>query len=96
MVLTADKDVALVVMDKDTHIKKCMTLLNSHKIYQECRDLTKTIHAKVIKKLTDLKNNLGQEFKNLYSNLCPLGTMVPLLESMDFPKSINLMSPSNP
>ena len=54
MVLTADKGIALVVMDKDTFIEKCMTLLSDHRIYQKCKDLTKTIHAKVIKKLTDL------------------------------------------
>ena len=54
-VLTADKGVALVIMDKDTYVEKCMTLLNDHKVYQECRDLTKPIHAKVIKQLTDLK-----------------------------------------
>ena len=47
--------VALVVMDKDTYIEKCMTLLNEHKVYQDWRDLTKTIHNKVIKQLTDLK-----------------------------------------
>ena len=32
-VLTADKGVALVVMDKDTCIEKCMLLLNVHKVY---------------------------------------------------------------
>ena len=46
VVLSADKGVVLVVMDKDTYIKKCMTLLNDHRVYQECRDLTKTNHAR--------------------------------------------------
>ena len=55
MVLTADKGVALVVIDKDTYIGKCMTLLSDHRVYQGYRDLTKTIHAKVIEQLTDLK-----------------------------------------
>ena len=55
MVLTADKGVALVVMDKDTYIEKCMTLLSDHRVYQQCRNLPKTIHAKVIKQLTELK-----------------------------------------
>ena len=49
LVLTADKGVAVVVMGKGTYIEKCMTLLSDHRVYQECRDLTKTIHNKVIK-----------------------------------------------
>ena len=36
MVLTSDKRVDLVVMDKDTCIEKCMTLLSDHRVYQEC------------------------------------------------------------
>ena len=63
MVLTADKRVALMVMDKNTYVEKCMTLLSDHRVYLECRDLTKIIHNKVIKQLTDLKNSLGQELK---------------------------------
>ena len=45
MVLTADKGILVVVMDKDTYIEKYMPLLNDHKVYQECRAVTKTIHA---------------------------------------------------
>ena len=89
MVLTEDKGVALVVMDKDTYMEKCMTLLSDHKVYKEYRDLTKTIHTKVIKQLTDLKNSLGQEIKNLYSKLHPLGTT--FYGFMDYLKSINQM-----
>ena len=48
MVLTADKGVALVVMDKDTYIEKCITLLSDHRVYLQYRDLTKTIHNIVI------------------------------------------------
>ena len=55
MVLTADKGIALVVMVKDTYIEKYTTLLSDHRVYQECRDLTKTINNKVIIQLTDLK-----------------------------------------
>ena len=55
MILTADKGVVLVVIDKDTYIEKCMTLLYDHRVYQKFMDLTKTIHTKVIKQLTDLK-----------------------------------------
>ena len=55
MVLTTDKRVPLAVMDKDTYIEKWMTLLSNHRVYQGYRDLTKTIHTKVIKQLIDLK-----------------------------------------
>ena len=70
MVLTADNGAAVVVIDKDTHIKM-YDLLIDHNVYQEYRDLTKPIHKKVNKQLTDLQNSLGQEFKNLYPKLCP-------------------------
>ena len=47
MILTADKGVALVVVDKDMYIEKCMTLLSDQGVYQECKDLIKSIHNKV-------------------------------------------------
>ena len=37
MVLTADKGVALVIIDKDMYSEKCMALLNDEKVYHECR-----------------------------------------------------------
>ena len=41
MVLTADKEVALVVMDKSQYVDKCMALLDDTKVYKPCRDTTK-------------------------------------------------------
>ena len=41
MVLTADKGVAMVVMDKSQYIDKCMALLNDTKVYKPCKDTTK-------------------------------------------------------
>ena len=55
MILTADKGVSLVIMDKDMYIEKCMILLSDQNVYQECKDLTKSIHNKVINQLSDLK-----------------------------------------
>ena len=49
MVLTSNKGVALVVIDKDMCIEICMTLLNDQEVYQECKDQTKSIHVKVLK-----------------------------------------------
>ena len=44
MVLTADKEVALVVMDKSQYIDKCMALLDDTKVYKPCKDTTKKLH----------------------------------------------------
>ena len=45
MVLTADKGFALVIIDKDIYIGKCMALLNDELVH--C-DQTKSIHSKVL------------------------------------------------
>ena len=47
MVLTADKGVALVVMDKSQYVDKCMALLNDTKVYKPCKDTTKKLHRDV-------------------------------------------------
>ena len=41
--LTADKGVALVVMDKSQYIDKCVALLNDTKVYKPCKDTTKKL-----------------------------------------------------
>ena len=41
VVLTADKGIALVVMDMSQYIDMCMTLLNDTKVHNPCRDSTK-------------------------------------------------------
>ena len=55
MILTAGKGVVLVVVDKDMYIEKCMTLLRDQNVYQECKELTKSFHNKVIRQHCDLK-----------------------------------------
>ena len=40
MVLTAVKGVALIVIDREMFIEKCMTLLNDEEVYHECRNET--------------------------------------------------------
>ena len=47
MVLTADKGVVLVVMDKSQYIDKCMTPLDDTKVYKPCKDTTKNFHRDV-------------------------------------------------
>ena len=47
MVLTVDKGVAMVVMDKNQYVDKCMALLNDTKVYKPCKDTTKKLHRDV-------------------------------------------------
>ena len=54
VILTADKGVALVVMDKSQYIDKCMTLLNDTKVYKPCRETTKKLHRDVQEALQQL------------------------------------------
>ena len=69
MHLIADMGVALVNMDKEMFIKKCMSLLNDEDLYQEYRDHTKSFHSKVLKPLLDLKKNfVVSQFKINTSN----------------------------
>ena len=44
IVLTPDKGVAMVVMDKSSYVEKCMALLQDTHVYKPCRDLTGQIH----------------------------------------------------
>ena len=69
IILTANKGVALVIIDKVMHIEKCMALLNGEEVYCECRDHTKSIHSKVVKQLLDLKTPLDQKLRTNTSNL---------------------------
>ena len=45
MIITADKAVTLVIMDKDMYIEKYMASYNDEEVYHECRDQTKSIHS---------------------------------------------------
>ena len=47
VVLTADKGVALVVMDKSQYIDRCMALLDDTSVYKPCRDMTKKLQRDV-------------------------------------------------
>ena len=54
VVLTVDKGVALVVMDKSQYIDKCMALLNDTKVYKPCKDTTKKLHRDIQESLQKL------------------------------------------
>ena len=59
-VLTADKGVVLVIIDKGRNIGKCMALLNDEEVYHEYRDEIKSNYSKVVKLLLDLTILLDQ------------------------------------
>ena len=58
IIVTADKGVALVVMDKTEYIIKCEALLQDDSFYQHLsKDTSPTIYKELIKILQDYKNN---------------------------------------
>ena len=61
VVLTADKGVVMVVMDKSSYVNKCMTLLQDTNVYQPCRDLTSQIQRQVQAALHKLKGKHNKE-----------------------------------
>ena len=61
VVLTADKGVAMVVMDKSSYIDNCKALLQDSNVYQPCRDLTSQIQKQVQATLCRLKGKHGKD-----------------------------------
>ena len=58
IIVTADKGVALVVMDKTEYFTKCEALLQDNSVYQHLsKDTSSTVHKELIKILQDYKNN---------------------------------------
>ena len=49
MVLTEDKEVALIIIDKDIYIEKYMALLSDEAVHCGGRDWTKSINFKIFK-----------------------------------------------
>ena len=58
IIVTDDKGVALVALDKTEYITKCEALLQDNSVYQHLsKDTSSTIHKEIIKILQDYKNN---------------------------------------
>ena len=58
IIVTADKGMALVVMDKTEYITKCEVYLQDNSVYQYLsKDTSPTIHKELINILQDYKNN---------------------------------------
>ena len=91
MILTADKGVALVVMDKSQYIDKCMGLLDDTKVYKPCKDTTKKLHRDVQEALQQLNRDYGTTrlftwSKQYYNKLLPMGNTSPALRFYGLPK----------
>ena len=91
MVLTVDKGVALVVMDKSQYIDKCMALLNDTKVYKHCKDTTKKLHRDIQESLQKLnrehRTSRLYDWRTLYYNkLLPTGNSSPAPRFYGLPK----------
>ena len=77
VILTADKGVALVIMDKPDYNTKAQELLNDKKTYKEINtDLTNKLKTKLISLLKKIKAEGGIE-EQLYKKMYPTGAVVP-------------------
>ena len=87
IIVTADKGVALVVMEKKKeYITKCEALLQDNSVYQHLsKDASPTIHKELIKILQDYKNNNFISETN-YTQLRPHGSNSPAARFYGFPK----------
>ena len=99
VVLTADKGIAMVVMDKNSYIDKCMALLQDSNVYQPCRDLTGQIHRQVQATLRKLKGKYGKEHQWVqlhYNQLLPTGNSSPPARFYGLPKIHKANCPMRP
>ena len=92
VVLTADKGVALVVMDKSQYIDKCMALLDDTKVYKPWKDTTKKLHRDFQEALKQLNRDFGTTRLFIWSKHCyrklllPIGNMSPAPRFYGLPK----------
>ena len=86
IIVTADKGVALVVMDKTEYITKCEVLLQDSSVYQHLsKDTSPTIHKELVKILKDYKNN-NSISETEYTQLRPHGSNSPAARFYGLPK----------
>ena len=76
IVLTADKGVAMVVMDRQDYINKANQLLNQNTYKVISKDPTNTIKNKLINILKNIKTKSGLG-TNIYKSMYPTGCVPP-------------------
>ena len=86
IIVTADRGVALVVMDKTKYITKCEALLQDNSVYQHLfKDESPTIHKELVKILQEYKNN-NFISETEYTQLRPHGSNSPAAIFYGLPK----------
>ena len=96
IIVTADKGVDLVVMDKTEYITKCEALLQDNSVYQHLsKDTFLTIHKELIKILQDYKNN-NFTSETEYTQLRPHGSNSLAARFYGFPKIHKNNMPMHP
>ena len=96
IIVTADKGVALVLMDKTEYITKCKAPLQDHSVYQNLsKDTSPTIHKEFIKILQDYKNN-NFNSETEYTQLRPHGSISPAVGFYGLPKIHKNNMPMHP
>ena len=86
IIVTADRDVALVVRDKTEYIIKCKALIQDNSVYQHLsKDTSPTVHKELIKILQDYKNN-NFISETEYTQLRPHGSNSPAARFYGLPK----------
>ena len=101
VVLTVDKRVALVVMDKTQYVDRCMALLNDTKVCKPCKDTTKKLQRDVQESLQRLNREHGTSrlydcSKLYYNKLLPMGNLSPAPRFYGLPKYTKLTAPCTP
>ena len=86
IVLTVDKGVAMVIMDRQDYINKANRLLNQNTYRSIPRDPTNSINNKLISILKRVKNQTGLD-SITYKSMYPTGCVPP--SSMASPRSTN-------
>ena len=76
IVLTADKGVAMVIMDRQDYIKKANHLLNQNTYRSITKDPNNSIKNKLINILKRVKNQTGLD-SNTYKSMYPTGCVPP-------------------
>ena len=86
IIVTADKGVVLVVMDKTEYITKCEALLQDNSVYQHLsKDTSPTIQKELIKILKEYKNN-NFISETEYTQLTPHSSNSPAARFYGLPK----------
>ena len=96
IIVTVDKGVALIVMDKTEYITKCEALLQDNSVYQHLtKDTSPTIHKELVKILQDYKNN-NFISETEYTQVKPHGSNSPAARVYGLPKIHKNNMPMHP